>query len=174
MLKLFWFCCHADVCEWNTSMLWRSKLQLRWKLCGKMCEEEVQLSRPRPKSEIVQWHRKERWRYCLFYHWGCLGIEDAAVFGDLANRLLFLFFYQVSPASRTCLQAHRHWQMLWDLDPTWNQEEINKGFQPVTRMFGRRVIPLPAKWASQAVPHPKINKAESLPLMLQTPVDKTI
>ena len=41
-------------------------------------------------------------------------------------------------------------------------------------MIGSRVIPMPAKWASQAVPHPKINKAESLPLMLQTPVDKTI
>ena len=58
-------------CMWvkYISTLKRAKLHLRWKLYGKMCKEEVQLSRPRPKSEIAQWHRKERWWYCLFYHW---------------------------------------------------------------------------------------------------------
>ena len=57
-------------CMWvkYIGALKRSKLQLRWELRGKMCEE-VQLSRPRPKSEIAQCHRKERWWYCLFCHW---------------------------------------------------------------------------------------------------------
>ena len=51
---------------------------------------------------------------------GCLGSACSSVwrFGWQ--------FYQVYPASWTCFQAHRHWQILWNLDQTRNQEEMNK------------------------------------------------
>ena len=67
-------------------------------------------------------------------------------------------FYQVSPASRTCFQAHRYWQTLWNLDQTWNHEKMNKGSHPVRRMIENRVIPLLAKRENKS--HPKINKAD--------------
>ena len=68
-----------------------------------MCEEEVQLSRPRPKSEIAQWNRKERWWYCLFHHWDAQA-QNAAVFGDLADSFI-----------RSLLQAGRAFQRI-DID----------------------------------------------------------
>ena len=43
---------------------------------------------------------------------------------------------------------------------------------PASQKNESRVIILPAKWETWS--HPEINKAESLPLTLQTPVDKTI
>ena len=85
------------------SALKRSKLQLRWKPCGKICEEEVQLSRPRTKSEIAQWNRKERWWYCLVYHWDAYA-QHAAVLEDLADSFI-----------RSLLQAGRAFKRI-DID----------------------------------------------------------
>ena len=57
-----------------------------------------------------------------------------------------------------CFQAHRHWQILWNLDQTWNQEKMNKSSHPARKTIESRVIPLPAKWETWS--HPKINKAD--------------
>ena len=123
-----------------------------WKHCGKMCEEDVQLSRPRSKSEIAQWHRKERWWCCLFYQWDAQA-QHAAVFGDLADSF-----------TRSLLQAGRAFKRI-DIDGHYEtsikhgtRERWTKVSQPVRRMTESRVIILPAKWETWS--HPKINKAD--------------
>ena len=74
-----------------------------------------------PKSETAQWHRKERWWYCLFYHSDALA-QHAAASGDLAVS----FSRSLRQAGRA-FKRHRHWKILRNLDQTWNLEEMNKG-----------------------------------------------
>ena len=60
-------------------------------------------------------------------------------------------FYQVSPASWTCFQAHRHRQ-IWNRDQKWNQEELNKGQKNAVSQTEEWLkvgsSSLPAKWKS--------------------------
>ena len=73
------------------------------------------------------------------------------MFGDLANRLLFLFFLSglscwTLPSSASILTGHYETSIKHG-----SQEEKNKGYQPVRRMIENRVIPMPAKHSSGAV-----------------------
>ena len=114
------------------SALKRSKLQLRWKLCGKTWEE-VQLSRPRPKS-------------------GDGGIVCFAIRMPRLSMQQCLEIWMKVLSGLSCKQAHRHRHTQWNLDQKWNQEEMKKGSQSI-RMIKSWVIRLLAKW--EASSHPK-------------------
>ena len=95
-----------------------------------------------PKSETAQWHRKERWRYCLFYHW------DARLSMQQCLEISLIILLDLSCKPDVLSSAPT-------LTDIMNQEEMNRSSQPVRRLTESGVIPLPAKWETWS--HPKIN-----------------